>query len=145
MKKLNVISFFAASVLFFSCANSPEGDKTEATDAKEVKESAMKGTELNVNIDNSLIEWIGAKPTGQHNGTVLLKSGKLLMNNGRITGGSFTMDMTSIKVLDLEEEEWNTKLVNHLKSEDFFSVEKFPDATFTITSVEKFEGIEEPK
>ena len=47
------------------------------------------------------------------------------------------MDMTSIVNLDLEAgSKYNTKLVNHLKSEDFFSVEKFPTATFKVTKSE---------
>src|SRR5690606_22867425 len=43
--------------------------------------------------------------------------------------------MTSIIVEDLKDPEYNGKLVGHLKSDDFFSVDKFPVATFKITSV----------
>jgi polyisoprenoid-binding protein YceI len=44
------------------------------------------------------------------------------------------MDMTSIKVTDLEGE-WAGKLEGHLKSPDFFGVEKHPTATLVITKV----------
>ena len=52
-----------------------------------------------------------------------------------MTGGNFTMDMTSINVTDLEGNS-KGKLEGHLKSPDFFSVEAHPTATFTINKVE---------
>ena len=36
--------------------------------------------------------------------------------------------------------QWNKKLVDHLKSDDFFSVEKFPQATFVSTGFERNEN-----
>jgi polyisoprenoid-binding protein YceI len=42
--------------------------------------------------------------------------------------------MASIEVTDLEGT-WKDKLVGHLKSEDFFAVDKFPKANFEITSL----------
>jgi polyisoprenoid-binding protein YceI len=46
------------------------------------------------------------------------------------------MDMTSIDDTDITNETFNKKLTDHLKSEDFFSVEKNPTSTFTITKAE---------
>ena len=43
------------------------------------------------------------------------------------------MDMTSITDTDITNETFNKKLTDHLKSEDFFSVEKHPNSTFKIT------------
>jgi polyisoprenoid-binding protein YceI len=90
-----------------------------------------------VNTDKSKINWIGTKPGGQHNGTVKLSSGTVVFKDGELSGGSFTIDMSSIVNLDLESETWNKKLVDHLKSEDFFYVEKYPVSKFTITNAEK--------
>ena len=53
------------------------------------------------------------------------------------TNGSFVVDMTTITCLDLTEKEWNDKLVNHLKSDDFFGVEKYPTAKLEITGSDK--------
>jgi len=83
------------------------------------------------------VNWLSSKPGGEHNGTVKLSGGTVVFKNGELTGGSFTIDLNSIVNLDLEAETWNQKLVDHLKSEDFFYVEKFPVVTFTINSVEK--------
>lgn len=52
-------------------------------------------------------------------------------------GGSFEIDMQSIKNTDIENEEYNQKLVGHLKSDDFFGVEKYPKASFVIKEVDQ--------
>jgi polyisoprenoid-binding protein YceI len=83
---------------------------------------------------------VGKKPTGQHNGTVDISSGNLFVDENKLTGGSFDIDFTSIKVLDITNPESNAKLTNHLKSDDFFSAEKFPIGKFEITSVTPLSG-----
>ncbi|OWY25156.1 YceI family protein [Sphingobacteriales bacterium UPWRP_1] len=80
----------------------------------------------------SNIVWIGEKVTGKHTGNVKLKSGTLQMDNDKLVGGSFEIDMTTISCTDLEGG-MADKLVSHLKSEDFFGVDKYPTALFTIT------------
>ncbi len=96
--------------------------------------------EFKVNTSESNISWLGTKPGGQHNGTVKVAEGTVVLKDGELTGGIFTIDLTSIINLDLESETWNKKLVDHLKSEDFFYVEEYPTGTFTITEVEKIKS-----
>ncbi|KAB2864196.1 MAG: STAS domain-containing protein [Exiguobacterium chiriqhucha] len=84
--------------------------------------------------------WLGKKVTGQHNGTIDLKSGTLDVEGNTIHSGKFVIDMTSIKNVDLTDAETNGKLIGHLKSDDFFSVEKYPEATLTITEKAEFNG-----
>lgn len=83
----------------------------------------------------STMRWLGKKVTGQHNGTIAVASGKLTTSGSSVTGGSFVVDMKSIICLDIADAETNQKLVGHLKSDDFFGVEKSPTATFEITKV----------
>lgn len=91
---------------------------------------------FNADTDTSVVFWKGSKPTGDHNGTVKVKSGFFSVSDKGISG-EFDIDMTSIVNLDLEAgSKYNTKLVNHLKSDDFFSVEKFPTASFKVTKSE---------
>jgi polyisoprenoid-binding protein YceI len=78
---------------------------------------------------------LGKKVTGQHNGTVALKSGKVDLDGKTLKGGKFEIDMNSIVVEDLKDPTYNAKLTGHLKSDDFFGVAKFPTSTFVITSV----------
>ncbi len=91
-------------------------------------------TTYTVSTEQSTIVWKGYKVTGEHTGTINLKSGTLEFDNGRLVGGRFEIDMTSIQDTDLTGK-WKTKLENHLKSDDFFGVEKYPVSTFVIKKV----------
>ncbi len=62
----------------------------------------------------------------------MLKNGSLTLKDNKIVGGEFNIDMNSLNCKDLEDAEWNGKLVGHLKSDDFFGVEKFPLSTLII-------------
>ncbi len=93
-----------------------------------------------VDASASEITWLGKKVTGEHSGTVELKSGELELKGNAITGGNFVVDMTSIKCTDLTDAEWNGKLVGHLKSDDFFGVETYPTAKLVITDKAAFSG-----
>lgn len=95
-----------------------------------------------VDVNQSKLEWLGKKVTGEHKGLINIKSGSLQFKDDMLVGGEFEVDMTSIVNLDLESEEWNAKLVNHLKSDDFFSVEKFPTATLKINEVNSYKAEE---
>ncbi len=92
-----------------------------------------------VDPQKSEVDWKGEKVTGKHNGQIQIENGALEFANGELKGGNFEIDMTSITNKDLEGE-YNTKLVNHLKSDDFFGTEKFPTSKFVITKVEKVGG-----
>ncbi|MEY3343600.1 MAG: hypothetical protein RL090_1284 [Bacteroidota bacterium] len=92
----------------------------------------------NVDTQKSSVEWYAEKVTGKHNGLINLKSGQLLNNHGRF-GGSFVMDMTSLVCTDLKDGS-KAKLEGHLKSDDFFSVQKHPTASFEITSMSPISG-----
>lgn len=96
--------------------------------------AAIAVESLPVNVEKSNIAWNGYKVTGSHNGNIQLKSGNLDFDGDKLVGGAFDIDMASITCNDLEGE-WNQKLVGHLKSDDFFSVDKYPTAKFVITQV----------
>jgi polyisoprenoid-binding protein YceI len=80
----------------------------------------------------SNIEWVGKKVTGSHNGTIGIKEGELILNDGKIVAGRFVVDTTAIKILDIEDPALNAQFAGHLASDDFFSSEKFPLATLEI-------------
>ena len=92
------------------------------------------GEIVSIKIEESSISWVGKKVTGKHNGTINLKEGALEMEDGQLTGGSFSIDMTSLVVSDLKGE-YKGKLEGHLKSDDFFSVANHPTANFVINKV----------
>ena len=88
-----------------------------------------------VDTTQSTIIWKGYKVLGSHAGTIKIKEGGLDFDKGVLTGGKFTIDMTSIDVTDLEAGQGKEKLAGHLNSPDFFSTQEFPTATFVITKV----------
>lgn len=98
--------------------------------------AAPKNDAYQIDSSKSSIEWIGRKVVGSHHGTVKLSSGAVAVNSkGQPVSGNFVMDMKSITVEDLTNEEQNKRLVNHLLSDDFFSAEKNPTASFQITKI----------
>jgi polyisoprenoid-binding protein YceI len=78
--------------------------------------------------------WLGEKVTGQHTGTINLQSGWLNWQDNKIVSGEFNIDMASLK-----ETENNERLLGHLKSDDFFGVEKYPLAKLVIKSSTPFD------
>lgn len=87
-----------------------------------------------VKTTNSTVVWKGYKVTGSHTGTIAIKSGDLEFDGETLVGGAFTIDMTSIVVTDLEGDS-KASLEGHLKSDDFFGVDKYNTASLTFTSV----------
>lgn len=99
---------------------------------------SKSGEQANLKVDTkaSKVYWTAKKVTGEHTGHVSLQNGTVTLKDGAISNASFTMDMNTIDCTDMEGE-WKDKLVGHLKSDDFFSVEKNPTAAFNVKSVKK--------
>ena len=93
-----------------------------------------------IDVASSIVNWRGSMlfSFGEHYGTVNLKSGQLTLDNGTLTGGDFTVDMTTIANVDGG---YNEGLVEHLKNEDFFNVMWFPEAHLKITAIEHVDAI----
>lgn len=100
----------------------------------------METTNFKIVSSNSNVEWTGRKVTGAHNGTIGIKEGNFILNEGKVKGGTVVIDTASIKILDITDPDTNTQFAGHLASEDFFSIEKFPTASFDISSVKEISG-----
>lgn len=142
--------FFALATLgiaMVACNNAPT-ESVEASEAEEVvqPEETTTTETYAVSDESTKIEWIGFKTYSddQHNGVISVKEGDITVENGEIVAGSFVIDMNSIQDLSMDgNEEYQQKLVGHLKSADFFDVENHPVGTFNITAVEAVEGSED--
>jgi hypothetical protein len=95
----------------------------------------METKKFNIVSAQSNIDWVGRKVTGAHNGTIAVKAGSLTLTDGNLTGGKFIIDTTAIDILDVTDPATNAQFAGHLASDDFFSSEKYPEATLEITSV----------
>ncbi len=101
----------------------------------------VKATTYAVDASQSAIRWKSKKVGGEHIGIVKMASGQLYVDGSKLTGGTFMADMKSLRDVDKgESNPFNERLVNHLRSDDFFSVEKFPSSTFKITSATPIKG-----
>ncbi len=98
-------------------------------------EGSPAGMAFALSNENSTLAWEGTKPGGAHYGVIDVVSGKIDTDGQQVTGGSFIIDMNSIICQDLASERMNSRLVGHLKSEDFFHTEAYPKAFFNITNV----------
>ncbi len=147
MKKIVLSCAVVLALSLASCKNKVEqaaqayeqaADKALADLEKATAQAEVSGT---YTVEpSSVIEWVGKKPTGQHTGTISLKSGSLTVDNGNFTG-NFTIDMNSITVTDITEADGKLDLEAHLKgtgkedgADHFFNVKTYPTGTFKLTS-----------
>lgn len=130
MKAVSLIAAMLVSTTLFTAAF--------AADKKTESKSVSKTKEISLHQDVSGdIKWTGFGVGKSHSGLIQLKSGSLDTKNESITGGVFIFDMTTLSGAKFEGSE---KLTGHLKSADFFNVEKFNTATFKITHVTEIKG-----
>ena len=128
-------------MICFSCTNAPKSDEAKTTEAKEVNEDKTAET-WKLNVSESEIEWVGTKVTGYHIGNVPLKSGEINVKNGEVSGGRFILDLANMVITGPKgsDSSGNNKLLKHLKSADFFDVEKHPEGIFELTGVKAYTG-----
>lgn len=93
-----------------------------------------------VNKSESSVTWNAKKVTGEHYGKVPIQDAKLDYSNGKITGGSFTLNMVELTVDDIKDANSNKRLADHLRSDDFFSVAKFNTSTLKILEAKSSNG-----
>lgn len=139
MKYLKSTLAIALLAIFaVACGSGNSNNTVETSDAEEVMTND-NATVMSVNTDNSMVTWVGYKPTGQHNGTIGITAGEIMVDGSNIVGGNFTMDINSLTALDLEAGSDNyNKLTGHLMSADFFDASNYPEAMFEVTEVKAY-------
>lgn len=140
MKKLTILASLVGALMVTAYAgNATKSAGTVAAATTEVVTPA-KGRTYKVDVAKSDVKWHAKKVTGEHMGNLSLKNGQLEVQGNKVVGGTFAFDMNSITCTDITDAGYNQKLIGHLKSDDFFSVEKNPTATFKITNVKPASG-----
>jgi polyisoprenoid-binding protein YceI len=132
-KIFKFLAIVAVGAAVVSCKT--KADEAVTSEAETVATSEVTSTKYMANSAESIIEWTGYKPTGQHNGTIKVETGVFTVNDGKLESGSFIIDMNSLKDVD-----GSAKLEGHLKSADFFDVEKYASAGFEVTGFEMVDG-----
>jgi polyisoprenoid-binding protein YceI/rhodanese-related sulfurtransferase len=93
-----------------------------------------------VDIAKSSVEWSGRNLLNKHHGQIGLRSGQLEFLKGQLCGGRFVIDMNNIVCSNLQGTELHDVLLNHLRSDDFFDIERFPEASFAIDAARRIDG-----
>jgi polyisoprenoid-binding protein YceI len=96
-------------------------------------------TAYKVDIHRSVLTWIGyyVFSFSEHNGTINLSGGEIMVDDQQIISGYFDIDMKTIKNLDMSPDNGAKDLENHLMSDDFFATNDFPTARFEIKTTTK--------
>ena len=137
MKKslFKIVVVLGVAFLVISCGK----DKPVTSEANEVL-TQTDGVLYKVDTMNSRVEWKGYKVLKSdqttHFGVIRFESGDVTVKDGKLQSGKFVADINTLENVDLKgDEEMKVKLEGHLKSADFFEVEKFPTASYEITKV----------
>ncbi len=90
----------------------------------------------------SKVNWEAKKVTGKHDGSISFENGSVVVTANKISGGTFVINMKSMVDEDIKDADMNKKLMGHLSSDDFFSIEKFPESKMVIKTVTPVSGTE---
>ena len=146
MKKL-ALGILSLTIFLAACED-PAANKTKATTTNSTTNTATttatnstanapstaletKGTVYKIAAgDNSRVEWVGSKVTGKHDGGFRAFTGTIDLVNKKPEESRVAVDIDATSIYSDDE-----KLTGHLKSADFFEVEKYPKASFVSTKI----------
>lgn len=142
MKTLNLFTAGAiASTLFLSsCGGTGSDASTTQADSTTIADG-----HYTIDPSKSQVIWKGVMiNVKEHFGKVNIQQGSIDVKDGKIAGGTVVIDMTSIAPQDTNYVAGTNysmdKFLGHIRSNDFFNIEQFPTASFTLTSVEGSTG-----
>lgn len=117
-----------------SLGDETRGDETSMADTTAAFNLADGVYELDA--AKSDLRWAAERIVGNsHQGAVTIKDGRVVLASGAVAEGHFTIDMSAIT-----ESKDNQKFLGHIKSDDFFAVDKFPTAKFNLKSIQPIAG-----
>lgn len=150
MKKTIYAAFIFAALGMTACG---EGEAKEEKSSEKEEKDKVESVAYNLNAGETELSWRAAwvmpdedgeilQEAKHHEGTISLTEGELKKEGDNVSG-SFTIDLTSITVTDLEEEDGKGNLEAHLMGtdeekpeDDFFNTNAFTNATVDINSLE---------
>lgn len=143
MKKLTFLVALTIAVL--TACNNESKPTLQASDATTAVAPTAAAAEIYTVDSTSTIAWEGYEGLklgkSEHNGSLKIGGGSLQVTGGTISGGTFSIPLSSLTILDIPAtDKGNAKLKGHLLNADFFDAAKFPTADFSITNVAKTVG-----
>jgi polyisoprenoid-binding protein YceI/rhodanese-related sulfurtransferase len=110
-----------------------EGFVVEGKPGAEESKPPLSGS-FRLDIEKSTVKWTGANLSNSHNGTLRFAEGVFQLQQGELEDARFQIDMKSLACDDIKDTKTNQMLIQHLSSEDFFDVAKYPTARFQLTA-----------
>lgn len=135
MKKLMMAGGFALMVVALAACSDPTSNMTAANTGEAKDEVKQEGKELKFDQDSSKVGFVGSKVTGSHDGGFKKFTGVATIEGDTLKQVEVIIDMNSIWTDDVNDD--NTNLTGHLKNDDFFNVEKYPESRFVSTEIKK--------
>jgi polyisoprenoid-binding protein YceI len=128
------IGAVALGGLVLACNNDPAKDKAKAQVSEPATTAAAAplagATVYRFSQADSKLSFVGAKITGKHDGSFGGFTG-----NVQVVGNDPTKSVVTVDIDMATVAVDQPKLTAHLKTPDFFDVEKFPKARFTSTAI----------
>jgi len=110
------------------------GGSFEGTGAPVAVQTGPDSRTYSVAAEKSAIEWVGRNLNSTHHGTLRVSRGHLSVRGGILQSGSIVLDLRSLENTNLADTALRRVLEAHLKSDDFFDVERFPSAQLLLHS-----------
>ena len=129
------IALILAAVTVAACDNNPTKNSTKATVNEPVATASQAATSANAVVytfsnEGSKVAFVGAKVTGKHEGGFGKFTGTVKIIDNDVANSTVSVDIEPTSLFADQE-----KLTTHLKSADFFDVEKFSKASFVSTQI----------
>ena len=132
--KINKLTILVLITTFALCWEWPW---SSSSDTKQDQGIELPKGDHSILYDESNLIWKGQKAIGDsHTGNIKIKTGNIIIDKNGQVKGSLIIDMTTINNTD-QEGEWKDKLEGHLKSDDFFNVDKFKVSKLNFQSVKR--------
>lgn len=140
--KFSHILFAFGVFLVTSCNSESSNENSDAPSKNETKpqvsttvgELGIPDGKYSLTKNKPRINWTAKKISGSgHTGIIPASKGKFKVENGVITKGLVSFDMNGFEVTDIDGDS-KENFDKHLKDEDFFDVDKFPEAKLSFNS-----------
>ena len=135
--KFRIFIIILASLFFLNCEGKEKDSQSATSINNNSKAKNSPVTQHSVDLEKSSIKWVGRKLASSHDGTIQISSGNIEMRGDEFHSAEFIVDMTTIINSDIENEKYRSKLEGHLKNEDFFNVDSFPESKLKVTNSTK--------
>ena len=132
------------TLIVASCEVDTSGEKAIVSEAESIDQIPEDAKVFQLDTSRSVVTWIGTKPTGKHRGTISISEGSIAVSDDKVIGGTILMDLNKIDVIDLRDDPSDyERLINHLKSDDFFDISNHPTAKFDLIEVTDYSDSED--